>query len=148
MIAYMITWTTYGSWLQGDKRGYVKNGQILGGNGNLKSANQNQQKSSSVKLNDTQKQIVKNSIEREAERVGQKIYALAVCSNHIHLVLHKTNEPIENAVRRYKYSATKSLRHSGLKGDIWTKGFDKRFYFNEYEIEQKIRYVQKHDVSS
>ena len=36
MIAYMVTWTTYGSWLQGDKRGYVKDGQILGGNYNLK----------------------------------------------------------------------------------------------------------------
>jgi len=29
LIGYMVTWTTYGSWLQGDKRGYVKNGEIL-----------------------------------------------------------------------------------------------------------------------
>ena len=25
-LGYMITLTTYGTWLQGDKRGYVKNG--------------------------------------------------------------------------------------------------------------------------
>jgi len=24
MIGYMLTWTTYRTWLQGDKRGYVK----------------------------------------------------------------------------------------------------------------------------
>jgi len=24
MIGYMLTWTTYGTWLQRDKRGYVK----------------------------------------------------------------------------------------------------------------------------
>jgi len=29
IIGCMITWTTYGSWLQGDKRGYVKDGKIL-----------------------------------------------------------------------------------------------------------------------
>ncbi len=28
-IGYMVTWATYGSWLQGDKRGYVKNGKIF-----------------------------------------------------------------------------------------------------------------------
>lgn len=27
MIAYMLTWTTYGTWLQGDKRRYVKDGE-------------------------------------------------------------------------------------------------------------------------
>jgi len=43
-IGYMITWTTYGSWLQGEKKGYVKNGKILAQNDKLKSANQRQQK--------------------------------------------------------------------------------------------------------
>ena len=27
-LGYMITWTTYGTWLQGDERGYVKDGNI------------------------------------------------------------------------------------------------------------------------
>jgi hypothetical protein len=44
LIGYMVTWTTYGSWLQGDKRGYVKNGTILPANDKLKSANRKQQK--------------------------------------------------------------------------------------------------------
>jgi hypothetical protein len=26
IIGYMVTWTTYGSWLPGDERGYVKDG--------------------------------------------------------------------------------------------------------------------------
>ena len=28
-LGYMATWTTYGSWLQGDKRRFVKDGKIL-----------------------------------------------------------------------------------------------------------------------
>ena len=27
MIGYILTWTTYGKWLQRDKRGYVKEGE-------------------------------------------------------------------------------------------------------------------------
>ena len=62
LIGYMVTWTTYGTWLQGDKRGYVKGGKILPGGDKLKAANQNQQKFQTVKLNHTQKQIVQNAI--------------------------------------------------------------------------------------
>jgi len=35
MIGFMATWTTYGSWLQGSKKGYVKNGTILPANADL-----------------------------------------------------------------------------------------------------------------
>jgi len=48
MIGYMVTWTTYGTWLQGDKRGYVKDGKTLAQNDKLKSANQRQPMSSTV----------------------------------------------------------------------------------------------------
>ena len=89
LIGYMLTWTTYGTWLQGDKRGYVKNGIILSANPKLQTANRNNQKHPTVKLNANLILIVKNAIEKEAERIGQKIYAIAVCSNHVHLVLQK-----------------------------------------------------------
>ncbi len=29
MIGYMLTWTTYGSWLQGDERGWRKDGVAM-----------------------------------------------------------------------------------------------------------------------
>jgi len=34
-LGYMLTWTTYGTWLQGDERGYVKDGQVLRGDKKL-----------------------------------------------------------------------------------------------------------------
>ena len=39
IVGYMLTWTTYGTWLQGDARGYVKNGKILSENKGLEKAN-------------------------------------------------------------------------------------------------------------
>jgi hypothetical protein len=26
-VGYMVTWTTYGTWLQGEKKGFVKDGE-------------------------------------------------------------------------------------------------------------------------
>jgi len=144
LIAYMITWTTYGTWLQGDERKYVKNGKILPANDKLKAVNQKQQKFQTVKLNTKQKQIAKQAILEEAKRINQKVFALAVCSNHIHLLTEVSAESIEQTVHRYKYSATAALRKSGLQNKIWTKGFDKRFCYSKKELEQKIKYVQKH----
>jgi REP element-mobilizing transposase RayT len=145
IIGYMVTWTTYGSWLQGDERGYVKNGKILTQNGRLKSANQRQQKYPTVKLNTEQKQIVENTIIEEAQRINHKIFAIAVCSNHVHIVAGFFKESIEQAVHRYKYSATLALRRFGSQGKICSKGFDKRFCFTDKELENKVRCVRSHN---
>ena len=88
--------------------------------------------------------IVKNVIEKEAERIGQKIYAIAVCSNHVHLVLQKTTEKIENAVARYKNKSTYALRAIGIEGKIWTRGYNKKFLYNTNELDSVIQYVQGH----
>ena len=140
----MLTWTTYGTWLQGDKRGYVKNGVILSTNQKLPTANRNNQKHPSIKLNTNLMLIVKNVIEKEAERIGQKIYAIAVCSNHVHLVLQKTTEKIENAVARYKNKSTYAMRAIGIEGKIWTRGYNKKFLYNTNELDSVIQYVQGH----
>lgn len=140
----MITWTTYGSWLQGDKRGYVKNGRILPANDKLKSANQKQQKFQMVKLDSSQKHIVRKSILQEAQKIDQKILAIAVCSNHIHIVAKVSSESIEQIVHRYKRLSTFVLRKAGLEGKVWSTGFDKRFCFTDNDIEQKVKYVNGH----
>ncbi len=144
LLGYMVTWTTFGTWLQGDRRGYVKNGQIKNKNKNLELANKRFQKTNRVHLNNKQKEMAETMIKKEAERIGQKLLAIAVCSNHIHLVLIKHNESIESSVSRYKNVATKALKETGLKNRIWTRGFDKRFCFTEDDLKKKIRYVINH----
>lgn len=143
LIGYMITWTTYGSWLQGDKR-YVKNGTILPANDKLKSANQKQQKFQTVKLDSSQKHIVRETILQEAQKINQKILAIAVCSNHVHIVAKVSSESIEQIVHRYKRLSTFVLRKTGLNGKVWSTGFDKRFCFTDKDIKQKIKYVNGH----
>ena len=59
-VGYMLTWTTFGTWLQGDERGYVKKGKILGENPKLKKANVESMLRNEVRLNKKQQEIVKD----------------------------------------------------------------------------------------
>lgn len=148
MIAYMLTWNTYGTWLQGDDRGYVKDGRACGPNAGLYHANRITLKQPPVHLSQRQRQLVKLQIIKEANRIGQRIYALTVQTKHLHLVAEKTEEAIAQAVHRYKRTATYILRKSGFAGKVWTRGYDKRYCFNADDLRSRVEYVLRHDVKS
>ena len=145
IVGYMVTWTTYGTWLPGDERGYVANGQTLSGDVKKLEKNKKRQKSPTVKLNKSEKTLIQRVIQDEAERIGHEIMALAVCTNHVHLAARSHSESIEEMVGRYKSLTTRALWERGRKGRIWTQGYDKRFCFTEEELIQKIKYINKHD---
>ena len=145
VIGYLVTWTTYGTWVQGDKREYVKNGKILPGDSELEKANKRRQLKNAVKLNRGQKEIVKRAILERAKMIGQEVLAIAVRSNHVHIVVNRIDKTIEEVVAGYKRVATKVLNDRGFEGRVWTTGFDKRFCFDEKELGSKITYVKKHN---
>jgi REP element-mobilizing transposase RayT len=145
LVGYMITWTTYGTWLQGDKRGYVKDGRILEGNQKLFELCKGLQKSQTVKLTKPEKEIVRQAISNESQRIRQKIEAMAVCTNHLHLATRPCDKSIERTVSMYKSAATRALRTGGRSGPIWTTGFDKRFCFTEADLAREIEYIQNHN---
>jgi hypothetical protein len=144
MIGYMVTWTTYGSWLQGDHRGYVKRGKIMSGNERILQSNRKLQRSKTVRLNPSQRAIVRQTILDEAKKTGQMIEAIAVCEHHVHIVARPCQEPIGQVVSRYRNAAMFALSGRGQVARIWTRGFDKRFCFTEDDIGFRIEYVRKH----
>jgi REP element-mobilizing transposase RayT len=144
-LGYMITWTTYGSWLQGDKRGYVKEGKILPSSQPLANANKQNLSKEPVRLSDTHRQIVKDAILEKAKQLNQKMYALSVSCNHVHFVVGYIPMPMGLVVRHYKAVAQTALRKVGLAGRVWTKGFDKRYCFDEQTLKNRINYVKSHD---
>ncbi len=152
MIGFMATWTTYGTWLQGDKRGYVKNGAVLEANAELEKHNKellkhNKEllKHNKVKIPKSLRETVKTSILKEAEEIGQKVYAIAVCSNHVHIVVESIGKRCGYSVGRFKKATTKALKKYGFQNKVWSKGFDKRYCYHQHEIETKIKYVQRHE---
>jgi REP element-mobilizing transposase RayT len=146
-LGYMITWTTYGTWLQGDKRGYVKSGKIYPKNENLRLSNKKAQLKKAVKLSKTQQQAVCNAILKEAALQGQRIFAITATTNHVHLVAEYINKPISKTTAYYKKAGRLALKTTGHNGKLWTRGYDKRFCFDQATLEQRIKYVNKHNTT-
>jgi REP element-mobilizing transposase RayT len=142
----MITLTTYGTWLQGDKRGYVKKGKTLPGNKSLMDSNARMQSQNAIWLSADQRQIVREAIVREAASRGQHIYALAVRSNHVHLIIEYSHVPIGAIVAYYKKAGRLALKAADHSGKLWTRGYDKRYCFDSSTLKQRIKYVQDHNT--
>jgi len=139
-----LTWTTYGSWLQGDERGWVKNGRILQPDNKLYLTNKQKLKRTPVKLKELQKRLVKEIILAESKRINQRICAFTVCSDHIHIVAESCSESISQIVQRYKRVSTYALQKNGFNGKVWTKGYDKRYCFSVKDLRIRINYVLRH----
>lgn len=143
-VGYMLTWTTYGSWLQGEEKGWVKDGQRQTGNANLKIINKRVLVKEVVVLSEKQQQIVYRAIFDKASELGHRIYSLAVCSNHIHLVGGYIDIPISKIVGNYKTAARHALNKYGHRGRLWSSGYDKRYCFDEVSLQSRIEYVNRH----
>ena len=63
----------------------------------------------------------------------------------MHIVVGYDGRPAEEAVRRYKNAATVALRNDGLRGRVWTRGYDVRYCYDEGSLRGRIRYVGKHE---
>jgi len=144
VIGYMVTWTTYGTWLQGSKGGYVKDGKVGGASEGLKQANKKRQKDRKFILTKLNCEIAQKAIMDEAGRLGQEIHAMAISTTHVHMVVDVIDEPIETAVARYKRAVTKALRAEGITGKVWTRGYDKRYCFDEESLRARVEYVRGH----
>jgi REP element-mobilizing transposase RayT len=144
-LGYMITFTTYGTWLQGDERGYVKDAITRPENEQLEQANRQLQVQDAVRLSKTQQKAVHEAILKEAALHDQHIFALTVKPTHVHFVAKYVPVPISQVVAWYKSAARLALKNSGHQGKLWTRGYNKRFCFDQATLEQKIKYIQNHN---
>ena len=144
LIGYMVTCTTYGSWLQGDERGYVKQGRTCPEDNAIRQANLNALKTPPVTLIKSEQKVVYEAIVSESGLIAQKICALAVCPDHVHLAAKPCRKSIEQIVSRYKNKAMFALRKYGREGRIWTRSFDKRFCFTAEQLAARITYIRNH----
>lgn len=144
-VGYMLTWTTYGSWLPGDERKYTQNGKVLDGNKKIYNHSRKIQKSATVKLTKKEKSIVEQTIINEAKNIGQQLEAIAVCSNHVHVVFRWSYHPVKEVVSRYKNVSMFALHNIGRTGRIWTRGYYTRFCDQEQVFTGQIEYVKRHN---
>ena len=89
LLAYHLTWTTYGTWLPGDRRGWVKSG-VAG----IQSPDRKRVDAASalmveaaVTLSRHQRHIVERTIREHCDLRKWQLHAVNARSNHVHVVV-------------------------------------------------------------
>lgn len=131
--------------MQGEGKGYVRDSQTRGENIALRRSNVKNLKTKTVKFRRGEKKIVREALLEAAKRYKQKILAISVYSNHVHIVAAYVDVPVGALVGFYKNASRVALRKAGFRGRVWTRGYDKRFCFDEESLQKRIEYVQRHD---
>ena len=141
---YLITITTYGTWVHGDERGSVKRkGQFVNFDSNLKKREERSLKHPPIVFTNDQRAIVERTIREVCEYRHWELLALNVRTNHVHAVVSAGDsaEKIMNSLKSY---ATRRLREAGELVEvqkIWTKHGSTRPINGEVSLRNTIHYV-------
>jgi REP element-mobilizing transposase RayT len=157
-VALLITWTTYGTWLPGDERGYVSNTLHRGGgfepkhnqpgtpytadDAYTRERARSLQEWPTVWLTPPQANVVAHSLVRVAVERGWMVLRAAIMSNHVHVVV--TGCPIDgSAVRRILKGNTQAdlSKSVGESRRWWTAGGSDRVREGAQSIESTVEYV-------
>jgi hypothetical protein len=142
-LATMLTMTTYGTWLRGDKRGWVEDGIILPADPDLEADDRARMKHP-VFLFPRDRLLDVGSFIGESliARLELAIHALHVGTWHVHFVVGPTQHHVSEVAKCAKDAVRYGLRAGR---PIWTDDYDKRFCFDDRAALGRIRYVERHN---
>ena len=157
--ALHLTWTTYGTWLPGDTRGYVSNTLGEAGKWTARSNRTGTEyaaddphteayanaarKHETVWLNAAQAFLVAQSIVAAAGVRRWRIVRGAIMSNHLHLLMQDCphNGPEVRRVLKGNSQSALSSAH-GSSRRWWTAGGSDRYKNDDSAIETAIEYIR------
>lgn len=143
-IALFITWTTYGTWMPGDARGWRKRktGHQLP-KPLLAEWCRKQMKGEAVLLAPRDRATVEQACRAHCEHRGWQLFAVNARTNHVHVVVVADESP--QAVKdQLKANCTGALRHQERPLNVqrtWTKGGDCQILDSEDDIEAAVIYT-------
>ena len=131
-VAYFFTWTTYGTWLPGDNRGWFKKGLGAQDPDPLRSfAAALCMTRDAVILSPAQRAIVEKTIREHCTIRRWELHAVNCRSNHVHVVVTASTRSIEIPRKQFKTWCTRKLKEHQrsqkqiITEDWWTeRGWD------------------------
>jgi len=143
-IAYFLTWTTYGTWLPGDERGWNRKNELADVSVNpiFNEAAASDMKEAPFMLSKPDREIVKSTVCRHCSIRNWKLYGLSVRSNHVHLVVTAAKYKPGTVVSQFKAWCTRNLkRNHPDRKRFWTEGSSKRWINQESELATVVEYT-------
>ncbi len=151
-LAYFITWTTYGSWLPGDERGWVKRGErtVQPPDPLRREAAAQAMSEDAVVLSPAQRSAIDAMIARHCAFRGWILHARNARTNHVHVVASAaaTGETMRSQLKSWcsrALSEQAGLVGRGRNGQRrwWTEGGDVEWIDNDESLSNVIQYVNE-----
>ena len=151
-LAYFITWTTYGTWLPGDERGWCKRGSrvIETPAPALNEAARSALVKEPVILNLTQRSLVDAVIVKHCEIRQWVLHARNARSNHIHIVVSAAFPGPEVRAQIKAWCNRRLSEQAGLEGRSknglcrwFSERGDIEWIDDEEQLESAIYYVNE-----
>jgi REP element-mobilizing transposase RayT len=157
---WLLTWTTYGSWLPGDARGFVSD--VAGTDGaavrhnqpgtscdadhpGLRAYMKEQLRQPPISLTVSQGEALLEQFQETARHRQWSLLAAAVMHNHIHLVVGVVGDPEpETLLRDFKSYGSRALNRRWSKpiaGTWWTESGSRRKLPDASAVQGAVLYV-------
>ena len=142
-LGIFFTWTTYGSWLPGDARGWTdKAGAIRTPNHRLVTRARACLHDNPVRLSPCQREHVEDIIRRHCDLRGWHLHAVACRSQHVHVVLTATTASPAQVCQQLKAWAARSLHdYNETPAHIWSRGYSGRRLYDAHGLAAVVQYV-------
>lgn len=168
-LAYLLTWTTYGTWLPGDQRGWVRRKHGFQPPNLPVERRARQRMSEAVcELDCGQRQAVDETIRGHCSLRGWHLHAINCRTNHVHVVVTAPKIAPDKVIAQLKAWCTRELKarsasegQSSARSEIagrsnasggegtavtdrrnwWTERGSVRLLFDEASVKAAIRYV-------
>lgn len=146
-LAFLLTWTTYGTWLPGDQRGWVLQGHgIQLSDPVRKKFAQQRMTEPACTLDKQERDVVEQTIAEHCQIRGWKVHAVNCRSNHVHVVVSADRHPKEvrdqfKAWCTRKLKALQRSRSTNRREKCWAERGSQRYLGDEKGLEAAIYYV-------
>ncbi len=149
-LAYFLTWHTYGTWLHGHRDGSVDKHHDQYGSDRVRpkpmreARARERMKSEPVIFSKRARSIVEAVIREHCALKNWHLHALAVRTNHVHVVVGAGEVEPEPIVKQLKQWGTRRLREGGLVASeqpVWAKHASTKRLFDERSLHQAVRYT-------
>jgi hypothetical protein len=148
-LAYLLTWTTYGTWLHGDERGSVDrhNASPQMDYHPDRRAWQNHSRVRMtvppLTLSPPQRQVVEQAILQHCSFSHWQVIAVNCRTNHVHVLVVPAGTKPERVMNELKAYATRALREATpTLRRTWTRGGSTRYINSQPTLDSAIQYVR------
>jgi len=149
-LAYHITWTCYGQWLHGDRRGFVDRHHHTPGepypydDPHRHNAAANRLVETPCTLTDVQRRVTQDAIGEACTFRQWELSAVNAQPDHVHVVVLAPGHTGKQVRTRLKDRASRALNDTDAnRTRWWTEGGKTEPIRDEQRLKQAIRYVNE-----